>query len=469
MKYIFLLLPVIFLFSCAEKVTIEQIDNQQNSGNFAEAARLINLYMAENKFSEQDIYDLNFRKDVMRRIELDFNKTKDDVTAYIQKYYPGVDDTALDKWVADGSLEAMTINGERKYFDRAAPNLFRINRDAKRQKEHIDGGQNPDAITLFKQKDIPEIVAGEAQSVTVKIKYAVTLKPDAVPDGETVRCWLPFPNENCSRQSEIRLISANDSNYVISPKEYAHRTLYMQKIARKGEPLTFEIAFSYRSVPVFADVENSRSGLFQLSSEETDEYLSERPPHIVFSKNIKDLSEKIIGNEKDPVLKVKRIFEYIDQNYPWAGAREYSTVPNIPEYVMENGHGDCGMKTLLFITLARYNGIPAKWESGFMVHPGAKNLHDWGAYFVDGRGWIPVDQSFGLNKWADETRERYFYMTGTDAYHLAVNTDYSRPLFPEKIHPRSETVDFQRGELEWRGGNLYFDAWDWDWEVEYGF
>lgn len=32
---------------------------------------------------------------------------------------------------------------------------------------------------------------------------------------------------------------------------------------------------------------------------------------------------------------------------------------------------------------------------------------------------------------------------------MIVNTDYGMPLQPEKQYPRSETVDFQRGEVEW--------------------
>jgi len=31
---------------------------------------------------------------------------------------------------------------------------------------------------------------------------------------------------------------------------------------------------------------------------------------------------------------------------------------------------------------------------------------------------------------------------------------------------RSEIVDFQRGEVEWRGGNLYFNQWSWNFNVE---
>ena len=55
-----------------------------------------------------------------------------------------------------------------------------------------------------------------------------------------------------------------------------------------------------------------------------------------------------------------------------------------------------------------------------------------------------------------------FYLGGLDAYRIAFNDDYSRELVPAKQSFRSETVDLQRGEAEWDGGNLYFDQWDYD-------
>ena len=50
-------------------------------------------------------------------------------------------------------------------------------------------------------------------------------------------------------------------------------------------------------------------------------------------------------------------------------------------------------------------------------------------------------------------------------FQFAVSTDM--PLHPAKRYPRSETVDFQRGEVEWRGGNLYFTQWSYDMQIEY--
>lgn len=150
-------------------------------------------------------------------------------------------------------------------------------------------------------------------------------------------------------------------------------------------------------------------------------------------------------------MKAQRIFRWINDHFPWASAREYSTIENIPEYVLDNRHGDCGQVSLLFITLCRCSGIPARFQSGFMMHPRAWNLHDWAEVYFEGAGWVPVDQSFGIPTFADNPEEKMFFMGGIDSWRMIVNSDYSMPLVPEKKYPRSETVDFQRGEVEWEG------------------
>jgi hypothetical protein len=46
-----------------------------------------------------------------------------------------------------------------------------------------------------------------------------------------------------------------------------------------------------------------------------------------------------------------------------------------------------------------------------------------------------------------------------------VNLDYGGPLAPPKTSFRSEPHDFQRGEVEIDGHNLYFDEWQWTFKV----
>lgn len=50
---------------------------------------------------------------------------------------------------------------------------------------------------------------------------------------------------------------------------------------------------------------------------------------------------------------------------------------------------------------------------------------------------------------------------------MVINSDFGGNLDPEKKYPRSDTVDFQRGEIEWDKGNLYFTQWDYDFKIEY--
>jgi hypothetical protein len=147
---------------------------------------------------------------------------------------------------------------------------------------------------------------------------------------------------------------------------------------------------------------------------------------------------------------------------PWAGAREYSTITNISDYALHAGHADCGQQTLLLMTLLRLNGIPARWQSGMVFSDGEyNNLHDWGWLYLAPYGWVPMDVTFGRLD-SDDPAVANFYLGGLDAYRLAFNDDYGRDLVPAKRHFRSETVDLQRGEAEWSGGNLYFDQWDYD-------
>jgi transglutaminase-like putative cysteine protease len=176
----------------------------------------------------------------------------------------------------------------------------------------------------------------------------------------------------------------------------------------------------------------------------------------------------VVGDEKNPWRIAQKLYAAVDR-IPWAGAREYSTISNISDYALHAGHGDCGQQTLLLMTLLRLNGIPARWQSGMMfADDGAKqtywNLHDWGQLYIAPYGWMPMDVTFGRLDDADPAVAG-FYLGGLDGYRIAFNDDYSRPFEPAKRYFRSETVDLQRGEAEWSGGNLYFNQWDYDFVV----
>ena len=469
-KIIFFLLAASVFLSAQTKYA--EINNEINKGNFTQAQILIEAKLTDKAISESKKYDLKFQIELMDRIRKDFKRTRDEIVTALKKYYPDLSDEMMLSWEKDNSLEMKIIDGEKRYFNNAVPNLFRINKEAKNYKKKLEGDKL-DELDEFLKIYIPKVVQASEKDnryvlpVKMKIKYSLTVKPNVIPEGEIIRCWLPYPRESNARQLDIKLISVNKSEYVIADNKNLQRTIYLEGITEKDKPTRFEIELEYVSKAEFVNLFNSENGIsFNKNPEIAAEYTKEVFPHIVFSDRIKNLSKEIVGDETSPVMKLKKIFTWVDENIPWASAREYSTISNIPEYSLENKHGDCGIQTLVFMTLCRYNGIPAKWQSGWMMHPPEVNLHDWCEIYVDGYSWIPVDQSFGIKNYLDES-QKYFFLGGMDAFRFIVNDDYSKPLFPAKIFPRSETVDFQRGEVEWRGGNLYFDKWNYSMQVEY--
>jgi len=466
---------IFFILACGilfGQSNFTSVDSLISKGKFSEAKQFISEKLNSNEVSVSDKIELNFKSELINRILLDFNKNEDEVKSYIKKYIPDFTESDFERWKAEKQIEFKNIDGTDRYFHSAARNFFRLNPQAREifaEKNEL----SKDGLNIFLENYIPKVL-GEIKSndsrttkaKKIKLNYTITVPANTIPAGEVIRCWMPFPKLLANRQFDIELKNINSGNYIISENNTSHCSVYLEKISEKDQETVFNYELSFSAVDIKYDLQTTVIKNYQTDSELYKKFTSEEYPHIVFTDRIKSISQQIISSEKDPVKKARKIYKWINDNIPWASAREYSTISNISDYCLVNRHGDCGIQSLLFITLCRYNGIPAKWQSGWMLHPGEVNLHDWAEIYFEGIGWIPADQSFGLQDLINE-KEKWFFFGGLDAYHLIVNDDISKFFSPAKIYPRSETVDFQRGELEWRGGNLYFDKWDYHMEVEY--
>ncbi|MDR0987834.1 MAG: transglutaminase domain-containing protein [Prevotellaceae bacterium] len=424
----------------------------------------------------------SWEKDLHQRRLVEFNRTEEQVKAYIQRYIPDVTDAQMRQWEESGALECMVLDGQKRYFRNAAPNLFRVDSACYKIKlkaqQSRKGWSKEDLLSdseLVNRKHLPQVI-GElkndpqgflAQPKRMRITYTLTVDSNAVPAGETIRCWLPYPRTDQPRQQAVKFLSASEPNHIFSPQACVHSTLYMEKKAVQGEPTVFSESFEYTSYAQWNHLQPKDIQPYDTSTELYRTYTSEREKHIIFSPQMQELAAKLTAGETNPLLKARRIFRWVNDNFPWASALDYSIIDNIPQYVLDNHKGDCGQVTLLFLTLCRISGIPAHFQSGFMVHPGAWNLHDWGEIYFQGIGWVPVDQSFGIPTFARNADEEWFFLGGIDAWRMIVNSDYGMPLVPSKKYPRSDTVDFQRGEVEWEGGNLYFPQWSYHMDIEY--
>ena len=415
-----------------------QVDQLIAQGEFARAEKVMKAL--PKKVRQADAVRIDSLRTIMQRIRTDFRITPEEGVKMIREKMPDATDAQIENWKRTRALEVMNIDGKEMWFRKSVGNLWLLGKEFAAQ----NAADNHESF-LTRRKYYLEAMRTPADAA------------DAVPAGETLRVWMPFPYENL-RQKNIRLESSNRP--VTFSQGSLHHTVYMEAVAEKGKPTHFEYTFSYDVGERHYSQQDLIAMLepYNTKSPEYIRFTGNEPRHVIITDEIRAMARRIVGNETNPVKQAAKIYEWIGYNLPWAGAREYSTLANIPQYVIENNHGDCGQVGLLYITLVRSLGIPARWESGWMLHPDEINWHDWCETYFEGIGWIPTDPSFGRS--AVGTALNDYYATGIDVYRMATNEGVGDKLSPPKTFIRSETVDFQPGEVEWRKGNLFYDKWN---------
>ena len=439
-----------------------------SESRFADAADALNkLDLSGAEQTQKEWYF-----ELMRRIRIEFPFNETQIKEKLADAGCPNDDANMRDWEAKRWLEMRPIDGERFYFKLAVPNLMRLNPELRPKRDISEADKATRADRLKNCAEMIEQSDGKGKLTHGRknVFHCVAEIPaNTIPAGEVVRYWAPFPREWTPRQQNVELVSCNADVYKISPKEDMQRCVYMEKTTVKDKPTVFEFSFNTTTYAQYFSQEYLLGAAkpYDKNSDVYKEYTAEYLPHMIKTDAMKQWADAIVGDETNPVKIVSKIFDKIDELYPWASSNEYGTMLCIPEYVIREGHGDCGMLTLLLISALRSEGIPCKWQSGWTMHlDNVCGMHDWGEIYYEGVGWVPVDMSYGLMN-CDDPLINNIYKSALDQYRLVINDNIGCKFTPEKKYFRSEPVDFQKGEMEWKDGNIYFDKWSFEMTVEF--
>ena len=396
---------------------------------------------------------------IKSRLRQDFSLTFEEGRKAINaRYKTNYDSAQIREFANKKYVETRVIDGVERMHRKSPSNLALLNPEMNGHWQHRGATASDKRISY-----VDSVLAyydgnnalGAAHSVTYRFVIDVPYNPAL--KGDTLRVWMPLPLKS-DRQSQIKILNTFPAKYVVSdPAKSFHNTIYFTQPVTEGKTTHFEATVSFVTKGQYFSPEYIRRNIrpYDKQSELYKRYTAIEAPHVIKT----DLARQIVGNENDPYRQSELVYDYIINNYPWAGAREYSTIECIPQYVLDEKHGDCGQVSLLYISLMRSLGVPARWESGWMLHPGEKNWHDWAEVYFEGVGWVPVDCSFGRYTPGSDPRVVKFYSTGMDAHRFASNHGVSGKFDPEKKWVRSETVDLQPGEVECTRGNIFYPGW----------
>jgi len=215
---------------------------------------------------------------------------------------------------------------------------------------------------------------------------AVGLKP-----GVKARVWLPMPHSSEHQRIEVRSHALPDNAMVTSEKKYGNCMIFFETAATDTGRVDFSITYDvlrsevkHRS-PASASLSRSQRRLFLAPNRLVP--VTGTPlgllSGIQLPDNPRELGRVLYDRVEEHMMYDKSRPGYGTGNAVWA---------------CDSRFGNCTDYHSLFISLARSQGLPARFEIGFPVPPerGVGEIggyHCWAFFFTRQYGWFPADIS----------------------------------------------------------------------------
>src|SRR4051794_25805720 len=238
--------------------------------------------------------------------------------------------------------------------------------------------------------------------------YGFTVKD--VPAGQKVRVWIPAAHSDDFQ--EVKVVSASGDLPLKRSKEskYGNEMYYAETGKASQASLHFDVVYDV--------VRHERIVLGRAIPHLTTVKIKEKEAKLDLAPDVlvpvtglpAELAVKVTEGKKTQLEKARAIYDYVftTMTYDKSGT---GWGRGDVLYACDARKGNCTDFHSLFIAMARSQGIPARFEIGFPLpadkHSGEiAGYHCWSDFYIDGRGWIPVDIS---EAWKHQEKRDYFF------------------------------------------------------------
>jgi transglutaminase-like putative cysteine protease len=231
-----------------------------------------------------------------------------------------------------------------------------------------------------------------------------------LPAGKKVRIWIPAAESDAYQ--EVKVVSAKGDLPLKTTRESKYgNQLYFAETSSASQPeLHFDIEYEvvrHERVTLVG----TAGKVIPASLAGIERQRDLQPDVLVPTTGLPaDLALKVTQGKTQPLDKARAIYDYVftTMRYDKTGTGwGHGDVL----YACDAKKGNCTDFHSLFIAMARSQAIPARFEIGFPLPPDKHSAeiagyHCWSDFYIDGRGWIPVDIS---EAWKHPEKRDYFF------------------------------------------------------------
>jgi transglutaminase-like putative cysteine protease len=262
------------------------------------------------------------------------------------------------------------------------------------------------------------IVAQAQNSRHFTFRYEFTIK--SVDAGQPVRVWIPLARSDRWQTVRVTNMQGDLPLKKTQEKRFGNSMLYATT-AKATKP-------DYHFVVEYDIVRLERNDL-----SEAQRQASEQPGPVgasvkpaAYDPSVRrylaadklvpvtglpaQLATQTVAGKTGELQQARAIYDYVLANMKYdktgTGWGRGDTL-----WACDSKRGNCTDFHSLFMSMARSQGIPARFEIGFPI-PAAKTIgeipgyHCWSEFYLNGKGWVPVDIS---EAWKNQAKKDYYF------------------------------------------------------------
>ena len=252
----------------------------------------------------------------------------------------------------------------------------------------------------------PSVFAQDSRHFT--FHYAFTVRN--LPAGKNVRIWIPAAQSDAYQ--DVKIISAQGDLPLkkTSESRFGNQIYFAETSGSTQPELHFDVEYDVTRHERVA-LGPTAPHLVAASLSSTEKQQDLQPDVLVPVTGLPaDLAVKVTQGLTQPLDEARAIYDYVftTMRYDKTGTGwGHGDVL----YACDAKKGNCTDFHSLFIAMARSQGIPARFEIGFPLPPDKHSAeiagyHCWSDFWIDGKGWIPVDIS---EAWKHQEKRDYFF------------------------------------------------------------
>ena len=252
-------------------------------------------------------------------------------------------------------------------------------------------------------------------------QFSYELLPGELPAGEAVDIYIPLPAEHAGQRILSQTLEASVPGESGLESTYGNGYYHIHRPANSTAPIVASLRWRVSRDAV------SAQGRGELSAAQRAQYLAPNALVPVGHEILQPILAEIHQMRADdsPAATARAIYDWVVDNV------EYKKVGSgwgngDTFWACTERYGNCTDFHALFVSLARSEGIPARFEIGFPVPLDRtageiSGYHCWVQFYLPERGWIPIDASEAAKH--PDQRERFYGSHPADRIHFSTGRD----------------------------------------------